>query len=65
MTDVNDFPMPLKMSAERAARIIRRGLNADKARIAFPLRLYWLVRLMAALPPDALEPLLRRLPEKS
>ena len=65
MTDVNDFPMPLKMSAERAARIIRRGLHADKARIAFPLRLYWLVRLLAALPPDVLEPLLRRLPEKS
>ncbi len=65
MTEVNDFPMPLKMSAERAARIIRRGLLADKARIAFPLRLYWMARLIAALPPDVATPLLQRMPEKT
>jgi short-subunit dehydrogenase len=65
MTEVNDFPMPLKISAERAALIIRRGLRADKARIAFPLRLYWLTRFLAALPPDMAAPLLHRLPEKT
>jgi short-subunit dehydrogenase len=65
MTEVNDFPMPLKMSAERAVRIIRRGLVADKARIAFPLRLYLVARIIAALPPDLVAPLLRRMPEKT
>jgi short-subunit dehydrogenase len=36
MTARNRFPMPFLMSAEKAARIIRRGLEANKARIAFP-----------------------------
>ena len=65
MTDVNDFPMPLLMSAERAATLIRRGLKRDRARIVFPLRLYWAVRLIASLPPALVDPLLRRLPEKT
>ena len=60
MTDRNPFPMPLMMSPERAAAIIRRGLDRRAARIAFPLRLYLLVRLVAALPPAWLDPLLQR-----
>jgi len=64
MTDVNDFPMPLLMDTDRAARIIRRGLARNKARIAFPWRLYALVRLIAALPPALTDPLLRWLPAK-
>jgi len=64
MTAVNEFPMPLLMDAERAARIIRRGLERDRARIAFPWRLYAAVRLLSALPPGLTDPLLRRLPEK-
>lgn len=65
MTDVNDFSMPLLMPPERAAAIIRRGLESDKARIAFPLRLYWAVLLATVLPPGLLDPLLRRMPEKT
>ena len=65
MTDVNDFPMPLLMPPERAAAIIRRGLDRNKARIAFPLRLYAAVLLTTVLPPGLLDPLLRRMPEKS
>ena len=64
MTAVNDFPMPLLMDADRAARIIQRGLARDKARIAFPWPLYALVRLISALPPGLTDLLLRRLPEK-
>lgn len=60
MTDANEFPMPFLMTPERAADIIRRGLDRRAARIAFPLRLYWIVRLMAALPPAWLDPLLQR-----
>jgi short-subunit dehydrogenase len=64
MTDVNKFPMPMLMDSARAARIIRRGLARNRARIAFPWPMYALVRLIAALPPGLIDPLLRRLPEK-
>ena len=64
MTDVNDFPMPFLMDAEKAARIIRRGLAKNKARIAFPWPLYAVVQLLAAAPPGLLDPLMRRLPKK-
>lgn len=64
MTDANDFPMPLLMDAERAARIIRRGLDRGRARIAFPWSMAVAVWLLQALPPSWIEPLLRRLPKK-
>ena len=44
------FPMPFLMSAERAARIIRRGLARNKARIAFPLGTKAAVWLAGVLP---------------
>lgn len=64
MTAVNDFPMPFLMDAEKAARIIERGLAAGKARIIFPRRLFALVWFLALLPPAWTDPLLKRLPEK-
>ena len=64
MTDVNPYPMPFLMSSERAARIVRRGLARDRARIAFPWRLWAIVWLMSALPVGLLDPLVARLPEK-
>jgi short-subunit dehydrogenase len=64
LTDVNKFPMPMLMDSARAARIVRRGLARNRARIAFPWPMYALVRLVAALPPGLIDPLLRRLPEK-
>ena len=65
MTAVNDFRMPLVMSAARAARIIRCGLNRRKARIAFPLALYWPLCWLAALPVFLTDGLFRRLPAKA
>jgi short-subunit dehydrogenase len=65
MTDVNDFPMPFLMSAERAAEIIRHGLAKDRARIAFPWPMAMMAWFVAALSPALLDPLLRRLPKKS
>ncbi|MCH8861631.1 MAG: SDR family NAD(P)-dependent oxidoreductase [Proteobacteria bacterium] len=50
MTAKNDFPMPFIMTAEKAARIIVSGLARNKARIAFPWQLYYLVRLITFLP---------------
>jgi short-subunit dehydrogenase len=64
MTGKNDFPMPLLMSAERAAAIIKRGLARNRGRIAFPFSMYALSWLLGALPPVLTDPLLRRLPKK-
>ena len=65
MTEDNKFRMPLIMDAERAAGIVRRGLARNKARIAFPWRLHFMVQLIAALPPGWIDPLFRRLPRKA
>jgi len=64
MTDVNAFPMPLLMDAEKAAGIIREGLARNRARIAFPFPTYAVAWLLGVLPPALTDPLLRRLPEK-
>lgn len=64
MTEDNTFPMPLIMDADRAVRIIRRGLERNKARIAFPWRLAFMVNLIASLPPAWVDPLFRKLPKK-
>lgn len=64
MTDANPFRMPLLMDADKAARIIRRGLARNKARIAFPWPTYFAAWLMGALPPALTDPLFRTLPKK-
>lgn len=64
MTDANDFPMPFLMPAARAARIVRRGLEANRARIAFPWQTAFLAWLLGALSPALVDPLLMRLPKK-
>ncbi len=64
MTDVNDFPMPLLMEVDAAARRIRDGLANNRARIAFPWPLYAAARLYARLPDWATRALHHRLPAK-
>ena len=64
MTRVNRFPMPLLMDADRAARIIRRGLARNRARIAFPWPTYLVAWLTGSLPPLLTDPFFQRLPEK-
>ncbi len=64
MTDINPYPMPFLMEADRAAAIIKRGLARDRARIAFPWPLHALVWLFSVLPPAWTDPLLARFPEK-
>jgi len=64
MTAVNNFPMPLLMSAEKAARLIKCRLAKAPARIAFPWLFYALVHFIACLPPRLTDPLLARLPAK-
>ena len=65
MTAANTFPMPLLMDADRAARIIRRGLAKNRARIAFPWPVYAVAWLLGVLPPWLIDPLMARLPRKA
>lgn len=65
ITDANDFPMPFFMSAEKAARIIARGLQKNRARIAFPWPMAFGSWLLAALPVCVSDFIVRRLPAKN
>jgi short-subunit dehydrogenase len=65
MTAVNQFPMPFLMDADRAARIIRRGLAANRGRIAFPWQMAAAVWLLNALPARVADALLTGLPRKT
>ncbi|WP_448205537.1 SDR family NAD(P)-dependent oxidoreductase [Azospirillum sp. sgz302134] len=64
MTAVNRFPMPFLMDTDRAARVIRRGLARNKARISFPWPMAAAVWLLAALPPGLTDGVLRQAPRK-
>ena len=65
MTEQNKFPMPFIMAAERAARIIRRGLASNRGRIAFPWQMYGAAWLVQALPPWTTDRFMRSLPAKA
>ena len=64
ITDANNFSMPLLMTADRAARIIRRGLAHNRGRIAFPWPMYFFSWLLGVLPPFMGDRLLRNAPRK-
>jgi len=64
MTDKNPFTMPFIMDADKAAGIIKKGLEKNKARIAFPWPMYFLAWLLGALPPGWTDRLLTRIPAK-
>jgi short-subunit dehydrogenase len=54
-------PRPMMISSDRAAEIIRRGLERGKTRIGFPLPLYWLQRAAMLLPAAPVDMFLNRL----
>ena len=64
MTDKNPYPMPFIMDPGKAAGIIRRGLERDKARIIFPWPIHLAALLLAVLPPAWTDPILKRAPKK-
>jgi len=64
MTDVNDFPMPFLMEADRAAKIMAMGLARNKARIAFPFATYLAVGLIGMMPAAFMGWLIRHFPQK-
>lgn len=64
ITDRNRFPMPFLMDADRAASIIKRGLERNRGRIAFPLPTYLMAWLVAVLPAALADALLAHTPAK-
>jgi len=50
LTDRNTFTMPARIDADRAARIIIRGLAARKHEVHFPARFSWFMKLLRILP---------------
>jgi hypothetical protein len=51
--------MPFRMTPEEAAARIRRGLERNRARIAFPRRLAWVMWLLSAVPASLAQRMLR------
>ncbi|MGE0746151.1 MAG: SDR family NAD(P)-dependent oxidoreductase [Rhodospirillales bacterium] len=64
MTAGNRFRMPFLVETDRAAAIIRRGLDRGRARIAFPFPVAFAAWLFMALPAGVGDALARRLPDK-
>ncbi len=65
MTARNRFPMPGLMDADRAARIILRGIAAGRIRVVFPWWMGLAARLGALVPPRLVGVAMARLPAKA
>lgn len=50
LTDLNDFPMPFRISVEEASSSIRHGLSKRKSEIHFPKRFTYMLKLLSYLP---------------
>lgn len=50
LTDLNDFPMPMRISVEEASSYIRRGLARRRKEIHFPRRFTVILKLAGLLP---------------
>lgn len=64
MTARNRFPMPGLMDADRAARIILRGVAAARIRVVFPWYMGAAARFGALVPPRLVGMFMQRLPAK-
>lgn len=64
MTDANNFFMPLIIPADKAAKIIARGINHNVGRIAFPWLAYVMVWFISMLPVRLSGFILKRMPAK-
>lgn len=64
MTDVNDYHMPMIMPAEKAAKIIARGLEKNKGRICFPFPVHFFAWFIGILPDFLAQKILVRVPQK-
>lgn len=60
LTDKNDFQMPFLIDADRAAKIICRGIERGKREIAFPWPFTWVLKIARMLPDPIYELLVNR-----
>lgn len=51
LTDLNDFPMPMRISADQAANALLNGLAKGHLDVHFPRRFTYIVKLLGILPP--------------
>lgn len=65
MTENNKFWMPFLMSSKKAAKIIKRGLEKNKSRIAFPFLLYFVVWFLALLPKNITDFIFQKIAERN
>lgn len=61
LTDKNDFYMPFLVSAEKAAKIICRGIERGRRTVAFPFPFSWIVALGKFLPAPLYEKIVNQL----
>ncbi len=64
ITDENDFPMPFLMSAQKAARIIAKGIAKKKIRIDFPFPMIAVMKLINLIPSAFRRDIFAQLPDK-
>jgi len=64
MTAVNQFPMPFQTSAEKAAHKIIHGISRNKGVIAFPIIMYFSMKIFNLLPSRLLSYINSKLPGK-
>lgn len=64
MTDVNSFPMPFMISADNAASKIVQGVAKNKNIIAFPLIMFFFLKLFSLLPSFLISYINSKLPGK-
>ncbi len=65
LTDVNDFPMPFRLSATNAAQRMIDGIEGKRFDISFPKRFTWVLKSFACLPANLKFRLLRPLSRHS
>lgn len=50
LTDRNDFDMPFLVEPDRAARIIRRGIERRRREVTFPFPFNWFIKFLRVIP---------------
>lgn len=50
LTDLNDFPMPFRITVAEASQYIRQGLLKKRAEIHFPKRFTYILKILSLLP---------------
>ena len=50
LTQKNDFPMPMSISAQKAAKYMLNGIQSNKSSVFFPRRFGFIVRCLSLLP---------------